>query len=115
MRFKHGRAALVAITALVALGEATDTGPMILGGGQSEAVVGRPLTPVSYAGVARRTTRRTAYASAAYGPTVVAAPAAGYVTALPGGCVAAGGMYTCGAVRYRPYYNGPTVVYRVVP
>jgi hypothetical protein len=25
------------------------------------AVVGRPLTPVSYAGVARRTVRRTAY------------------------------------------------------
>ncbi len=27
---------------------------------QAEAVVGRPLTPVSYAGVARRTTRRAA-------------------------------------------------------
>jgi hypothetical protein len=41
-------------------------------------VVGRPLTPVSYAGVARRTTRRTVYATAAVtAPTtvVVAAPA----------------------------------------
>ena len=27
---------------------------------QAEAVVGRPLTPVSYAGVARRTARRSA-------------------------------------------------------
>jgi hypothetical protein len=36
----------------------------------AEAVVGRPLTPVSYAGVARRTTRRTVYAAS----TVYAAP-----------------------------------------
>ena len=33
----------------------------------AEARVGRPLTPVSYAGVARRTTRRAAYGAAAYG------------------------------------------------
>jgi hypothetical protein len=32
---------------------------------QAEAVVGRPLTPVSYAGVARRTTRRTVAATTA--------------------------------------------------
>ncbi|MEJ6848049.1 hypothetical protein V3589_17760 [Sinorhizobium fredii] len=32
---------------------------------QAEARVGRPLTPVSYAGVARRTTRRAVYAGAA--------------------------------------------------
>jgi hypothetical protein len=31
----------------------------------AEAVIGRPLTPVSYAGVARRTTRRAVAASAA--------------------------------------------------
>ena len=32
--------------------------------GTAEAVVGRPLTPISYAGVARRTTRRNiAYAT----------------------------------------------------
>ena len=30
---------------------------------QAEAVIGRPMTPVSYAGVARRTTRRTVYAA----------------------------------------------------
>jgi hypothetical protein len=40
------------------------------------AVVGRPLTPMSYAGVARRTTRRTVAATAAVAaPPVVVAPA----------------------------------------
>ena len=33
--------------------------------GEAKARVGRPLTPVSYAGVARRTTRRTVYAASA--------------------------------------------------
>jgi len=41
------------------------------------AIVGRPLTPMSYAGVARRTTRRMAYASAA-APVYAAPPAAAY-------------------------------------
>jgi len=46
----------------------------------SEARVGRPLTPMSYAGVARRTTRRAVYGTAA------AAAAAGAYVATPG-CV----------------------------
>jgi hypothetical protein len=37
----------------------------------ASAIVGRPLTPMSYAGVARRTTRRAAYVGAA---TAAAAP-----------------------------------------
>jgi len=37
----------------------------------AHAIVGRPLTPVSYAGVARRTTRRAAYTGAAYGAATV--------------------------------------------
>ncbi len=44
---------------------------------QAEAIIGRPLTPLSYAGVARRTTRRYAYAGAvagAYAAPVYAAP-----------------------------------------
>jgi hypothetical protein len=45
----------------------------------SEARIGRPLTPMSYAGVARRTTRRAVYGTAA------AAATAAYV-ARPG-CV----------------------------
>jgi hypothetical protein len=46
----------------------------------SEARVGRPLTPMSYAGVARRTTRRAVYGTAA------ATAAAGAYAATPG-CV----------------------------
>ncbi|WP_084044468.1 hypothetical protein M728_002831 [Ensifer sp. WSM1721] len=42
---------------------------------KAEARIGRPLTPVSYAGVARRTTRRAVYAGAAaatyYAPACV--------------------------------------------
>lgn len=41
---------------------------------QAQARVGRPLTPMSYAGVARRTTRR----SAAYGAAAGAAAAGAY-------------------------------------
>lgn len=46
---------------------------------RAEAVVGRPLTPLSYAGVARRTTRR-----AVEGGAYVAAP---YAVAPRAGCV----------------------------
>ncbi len=49
---------------------------------KAHAIIGRPATPMSYAGVARRTTRR-AYGAGAYGAPVVVAP--GY--AAPGGCV----------------------------
>lgn len=41
----------------------------------ASAVIGRPLTPLSYAGVARRTTRR----AAAYGAAVGAATGSGCV------------------------------------
>jgi hypothetical protein len=41
----------------------------------AEARIGRPLTPMSYAGVARRTTRRAvAVGAVAVGAAVVAAP-----------------------------------------
>lgn len=39
---------------------------------EAHAVIGRPLTPMSYAGVARRTTRRAYGAYGAYGAAVVA-------------------------------------------
>jgi len=70
-----------------------------------EAIIGRPLTPMSYAGVARRTVRRNSYAAAA---------SAAAITTLPAGCVAAGGVYTCGTTRYQAAFDGPTVVYQVV-
>lgn len=41
----------------------------------AQARVGRPLTPVSAAGVARRTTRRAVVGGAAVGAAVVGAPA----------------------------------------
>ena len=46
------------------------------------ARVGRPLTPMSYAGVARRTTRR-----AVYGTAAAATVAAGAYAATRPGCV----------------------------
>jgi hypothetical protein len=66
----------------------------------ADARIGRPLTPLSYAGVARRTTRRAvAYGAAAgavaVGAAVVAAPV---VVAPAAGCVQAvdpyGRLYT---------------------
>jgi hypothetical protein len=61
----------------------------------AEARVGRPLTPVSYAGVARRTTRRAvavgATAGAVYAAPVVVAPAAVVVTPRCGQAVDAYG------------------------
>jgi hypothetical protein len=35
--------------------------------GEAHAIIGMPLTPMSYAGVARRTTRRAAYVGMATG------------------------------------------------
>lgn len=128
MRMSAKTCLLVAVAALATVGELSDTGSLTLGGGEAHAVVGRPLTPMSYAGVARRTTRRTyrrgayyggAYYGGAYaGGAYAAGYAAGAVTALPGGCVRAPGtavIYQCGTVRYQPYYEGPTLVYQVVP
>jgi hypothetical protein len=77
------------------------TGSLHLEGGQprialaseAHAVVGRPLTPVSVAGVARRTTRRTVARTSAY------------VAALPPNCVNVninGAVYhQCGATYYQ--------------
>lgn len=77
------------------------TGPA--GGGlfitPAEAVVGRPATPMSYAGVARRTSRRTVRRSA-----YAAGAAAAAVATLPPGCVygpyADGNYYNCNGVYY---------------
>jgi hypothetical protein len=68
---------------------------------EAEARVGRPATPGSVAGVARRTTRRTVRRTARY------------VAALPGGCAQAT-MYgvvvwNCAGVYYQPY-NGQYVI-----
>ena len=76
------RKAINLIVAAVAMsgGLMLDGDSVILGSlvSSAEARVGRPLTPMSYAGVARRTTRRAVYGSAA------AAAAAGAYVATPG-------------------------------
>jgi hypothetical protein len=61
----------------------------------AEARVGRPLTPVSYAGVARRTTARAVAVGAATAPVVVAP-----VVVVPApGCVQVVNAY--GQIVYR--------------
>ncbi len=63
----------------------------------ADARVGRPLSPVSYAGVARRTTRRRVTAGAVYrAPVVVVAP-----VVVPRRCVQAVDAY--GRVYTRCY------------
>lgn len=61
---------------------------------EAQAVIGRPLTPVSYAGVARRTTRRAIYATSVYRAT------------LPAGCrtviIDGTTLHQCGATYYQP-------------
>ena len=111
---------------------------------EAQAIVGMPFTPVSAAGVARRTTRRvvateaavatttaaTATAAAAASapkpaappptaaPAVSAVPIGTVVQALPAGCtsVAVGGVnYSdCGGVFYKAAFQGNNLVYVVV-
>jgi len=69
----------------------------------ASAVVGRPLTPLSYAGVARRTTRRAAYVGAATAPQQTTV-----IETMPSGCVP---QQPCGGTVYQPYYQGGNVVY----
>lgn len=68
----------------------------------AEAVVGRPLTPVSVAGVARRTTRRTIRRTTVYRAT------------LPAGCstvvIEGTTLHQCSGTYYQPYNNQYVVV-----
>jgi hypothetical protein len=47
------------------LGAVPVPGPLLH---EVEGIIGRPLTPLSYAGVARRTTRRAVYGAAVVAP-----------------------------------------------
>jgi hypothetical protein len=79
--------------------------PMPIGSlvSEAQARIGRPLTPGSVAGVARRTTRRVIRRSTIY------------VAALPAGCVrtSVNGVvvWSCGGVYYQPYGGRYVVVY----
>ncbi|WP_354346252.1 hypothetical protein [Phyllobacterium ifriqiyense] len=70
---------------------------------EAQAIIGRPLTPYSVAGVARRTTRRVIRRSAIYAPT------------LPTGCVSANVygavVWRCGGVYYQPYEGRYVQIY----
>src|SRR3989304_3505934 len=101
---------------------------------EAEAFIGRPLTPLSFAGVARRTTRRVAVgtaavvtteAAAATQPTTViveqapAQPSAQATTAVPIGTVVPALPSGCSSVavqgvNYMPSFQGTNLVYVVV-
>ena len=77
---------------------------VLSGSPTSEAVarIGRPATPGSIAGVARRTTRRTVRRTARY------------YAALPGNCayvtLYGAAVYDCGGTYYQPYGNQYVIV-----
>jgi len=68
----------------------------------AEAIVGRPLTPVSYAGVARRTTRRMIYRTTVY---VAVLPASCTIVVIEGSS-----LHYCGGTYYQPYGTQYVVV-----
>jgi hypothetical protein len=122
-----------ALAALVAVDFATDAPLGLRLMGDAHAIVGVPLSPVSYAGVARRTTRRVVAteatvateqkaAAAAAAPPPAAPPPAGpvplgtVVHALPPGCAATPiksvEYYNCApGVYYRAVFQGNNLVY----
>lgn len=71
--------------------------------GEAQARLGRPITPGSVAGVARRTTRRVVRRSAIY------------VATLPAGCarmtISGVVVWNCGGAYYQPYNGRYVVVY----
>lgn len=103
---------------------------------EAAAVVGVPWSPASFAGVARRTTRRAVVATSAAAsaqqaaqpqaaapqptaaPQPAGAPPLGSIVAtLPAGCVTSpkGGVqyYDCNGVYYRAAFQGNNLVYVV--
>ena len=86
---------------VVALGLGLALGGFPMGGvfeslslvGEAQAIVGRPLTPVSYAGVARRTTRRMIYRTTVY---VAVLPPACTVVVIEGTP-----LHMCGGTYYQ--------------
>lgn len=69
----------------------------------AEARIGRPATPVSYAGVARRTTRRHIRRSTVYINTL---PASCRVVSIDGTR-----LWLCGSTYYQSYNSQYVVVY----
>lgn len=69
---------------------------------EAAAIIGRPLTPLSYAGAARRTTRRMIYATSTYVPALPV----GYTTTIVEGTT----LYYYNGVYYKPSGNQYVVV-----
>jgi hypothetical protein len=97
---KEGRRSRMLVTAMILASATLLCGllaEVVLDGGflvpDAQAVVGRPVTPVSYAGVARRTTRRAIYVTSVYRAT------------LPTGCstvvIEGTTLYLCGTTYYQ--------------
>ena len=82
--------AALTLFSVLAVDLALDTGLVVP---KAQAVIGRPLTPMSYAGVARRTSRRMIYATSVYAAT------------LPAGCrtviIEGTSLYQCGGTYYQ--------------
>ena len=76
---------------------------------KAEARVGRPLTPVSVAGVARRQNRRAAYGAGVVGAGAAAVGTAAAVAATSPNWGWGGAPYRTGTGYYAggPYYGGP--------
>jgi hypothetical protein len=95
-------ASAVACAALFSFGWSEQRG-ISLSVESAQARVGRPLTPVSVAGVARRHTRRAVYGSGIAGAAVIGT--AGAVAAAPyyGGAYYGGAGYYSGGPHYASY------------
>ena len=101
-----GLAAAAVLFAIGAPGEQVPKGASIAGSlglvSTAHARVGRPLTPLSYAGVARRTTRRAIRRGA-------------YIASIPKGCAYGTyygySLYYCGGVYYQRSGSGYVIVY----
>ena len=90
MRLKIVLAAAMGLGALIANDQLSQIGLGFVS--EAHARIGRPLTPMSYAGVARRTTRRAyGYGAGAYGAPIMGAPVVYGVPA--GGCYQAVDAY----------------------
>jgi hypothetical protein len=96
----------------------------------AQAVVGAPRTPVSVAGVARRSTRRAVYATNAsqqqqqqqaqqqqqtQQTAAAALPKGTVVSALPAGCTSVTvdgvNLFSCGSTMYQPKFQSNNLVY----
>jgi hypothetical protein len=113
------------VVALWSLDFAPETNYLPVLANSAHAVFGRPLSPVSVAGVARRSTRRSVAASSssqqqAQQPQPAAAsalPTGTVVSALPSGCssmdVQGVSMFNCAGVMYQPTFQSNNLVYVV--